>query len=77
MTPHHRGNRRTVARVASAEGLILLKLLAWRTQDQLDIESLVAAHKDTLDLDWIRSEWATLADPADSRMARLAELAGR
>jgi len=65
-------------RVASAEGLILLKLSAWRTQDQLDIENLVAAHKDTLDLDWIRAEWATLAHPADRRLARLVELvAGR
>jgi predicted nucleotidyltransferase len=65
-------------RVASAEGLILLKLLAWRTQDQLDIENLVAAHADTLDLDWIRAEWATIADAADPRLARLAELvAGR
>jgi hypothetical protein len=65
-------------RVASAEGLILLKLLAWRTQDQLDIENLVAAHGDTLDLDWIQAEWATVADPADPRLVRLAELvAGR
>jgi hypothetical protein len=65
-------------RVASAEGLILLKLLAWRTQDQLDIENLVAAHGKSLDLDWIRAEWATVADPAEPRMARLVELvAGR
>jgi hypothetical protein len=64
-------------RVASAEGLILLQLLTWRTEDQMYMEDLVAAHRDTLDLDWIRSEWATVADPADPRLARLAELAGR
>ena len=64
-------------RVASAEGLILLKLFAWRSQDQTDVENLVADCRDTLDLDWIRAEWATLADPADPRMARLTELAGR
>ena len=63
--------------VASAEGLILLKLLAYRTQDQLDIENLVAAHRDTLDLDWIKSEWATVAATDDPRMVRLVELVGR
>jgi hypothetical protein len=64
-------------RVATAEGLILIKLLAYRPQDVADIGNLVAAYRDTLDLDWIRSEWATVADPADPRLARLAELAGR
>ena len=61
-------------RVASAEGLILLKLLAYRTQDQLDIENLVAAHRETLDLDWVQSEWATVAAPDDPRMMRLVGL---
>jgi hypothetical protein len=61
-------------RVASAEGLMLLKLLAWRTQDQLDVENLVAAHGDALDMDWMWAEWATVADPADPRLARLREL---
>src|SRR5262245_65005801 len=58
-------------RVASAEGVILLKLLAYRTQDKLDIENLVAAHRETLDLAWIRSEWATVAAAVDRRMAWL------
>lgn len=61
-------------RVASAEGLILLKLLAYRTQDQLDIENLVAAHRETLDLAWIKWEWATVAAMDDPRMGRLVEL---
>jgi hypothetical protein len=60
--------------IASAEGLILLKLVAFRSQDQVDIENLVAANRDTLDLDWIRSEWQTLADLGDQRMRRLMEL---
>src|SRR5262249_145179 len=47
-------------RIASADGLILLKLLAFRTQDQLDIENLVAANSDQLDLNWIRGEWQNL-----------------
>ena len=63
-------------RIASAEGLILLKLLAFRTQDQVDIENLVAAHRDTLDLDWIRAEWQALASFDDPRMRRLMEIVG-
>jgi Nucleotidyl transferase AbiEii toxin, Type IV TA system len=61
-------------RVASAEGLILIKLLAYRTQDRLDIENLVAAHRDTLDLAWIRSEWETVAAADDPRMVWLVGL---
>lgn len=61
-------------RVASTEGLILLKLLAFRTQDLLDIENLVAAHRETLDMDWIRAEWQSLAQPDDPRMIRFAAL---
>ena len=60
-------------RVASAEGLILLKLLAFRTQDLVDIENLVAAHEH-LDLDWIKTEWQTVAGLDDPRMLRLLEL---
>lgn len=63
-------------RVASAEGLVLLKLLAFRTQDQLDIENLVAAHRDHLDLDWIKAEWQSLAPLDDRRMQWLLALAG-
>jgi hypothetical protein len=58
-------------RVASGEGLILLKLLAFRTQDILDIENLVAACGGRLDIDWIKSEWQTVASLEDPRMQRL------
>ncbi len=61
-------------RVASAEGLILMKLMAARTQDWLDIENLVAAAQAGLDLDWIRNEWQTVADADDPRMTRLLQL---
>lgn len=64
-------------RVASAEGLILMKLLAARTQDWLDIENLVAAQRDRLDVPWIRGEWQTLADTVDPRMTRFLELVDR
>jgi hypothetical protein len=43
--------------------VILLKLLAFRIQGQVDIEDLVAANSDKLDLDGIRAEWQNLANP--------------
>jgi hypothetical protein len=46
--------------VASAEGLILTKLIAFRLQDRADIASLVAANLGRLDLEWIRREWKSL-----------------
>ena len=64
-------------RIATAEGLILIKLLAYRAQDVVDIENLVAAHRDTLDLDWIRAEWQTVAAADDPRMVRVVELAAK
>ncbi len=54
-------------RVATAEGLILLKLLAYRLQDQADIEALVAANRGAIDLDWIRREWETIFATDDPR----------
>ncbi|MFM7077249.1 MAG: nucleotidyl transferase AbiEii/AbiGii toxin family protein [Planctomycetaceae bacterium] len=55
-------------RVATAEGMILLKLFAFRLQDQTDVESLVAANRDALDLEWIRQEWRTVFELDDPRM---------
>lgn len=54
-------------RVATAEGLILLKLFAFRLQDQTDIEALVAANRVGLDLEWIKQEWQTVFDMEDPR----------
>ena len=42
-------------------GLILTKLVAFRPQDQADIELLLLANRDTIDLDLVRTEWAALA----------------
>lgn len=64
-------------RVASAEGLIFLKLLAFRTQDQLDIENLAAANRDQLDVAWIQSEWQGLVGLDDQRMQRFLEIVGK
>jgi hypothetical protein len=54
-------------RVATTEGLILLKLFAFRLQDQTDVEALVAANRDAIDIDWIQTEWETVFEPADPR----------
>jgi hypothetical protein len=48
-------------RVATAEGLILTKMVAFRPQDQIDIESLITANRDTINLNLIREEWSNIA----------------
>lgn len=55
-------------RIASAEGLILLKLLAFRLQDQLDIESLIATKRTDLNLSYIDTEWQTIGELSDPPM---------
>jgi hypothetical protein len=47
--------------VATAEGLILTKMVAFRPQDQADIVALLAANRDEIDVALIRSEWAPYA----------------
>jgi hypothetical protein len=66
-------------RVATAEGLILLKLLAFRLQDQTDVEALVAANHGALDIDWIKTEWRSVFEGDDPRMQWFLDLldAGR
>ena len=58
-------------RVATAEGLILTKMVAFRPQDQADIVSLLAANRDDIDTDLIRNEWAPFADTEAERTAWL------
>ncbi len=48
-------------RVATAEGLILTKMVAFRPQDQVDIETLLTANRDEIDVDMIREEWSPFA----------------
>jgi hypothetical protein len=64
-------------RIASAEGLILTKLLAYRTQDQADIENLLAANRGQLELDFIRRELQAVMDRNDPRMERFNDLVAR
>jgi len=64
-------------RIAAAEGLILMKLLAFRSQDQVDIENLLAANRGQLDLDRIRRERAAVPSPDDPPMQRFEEMVTR
>ncbi len=68
------GERRI--RVADAEGLLLLKLIAFRARDQEDIKGILAANSGSLDLEWVRREWLQLAgdgDPKTEQFDRLVQ----
>jgi hypothetical protein len=54
-------------RIATAEGLIVTKMAAFRLQDQADIEILLSANGPTLDTDWVRKEWSSVTSPDDPR----------
>jgi hypothetical protein len=54
-------------RVAKAEGLILLKLMASRPQDLADIAALLASNRGQLDLAWVDQEWCTMFETSDDR----------
>jgi hypothetical protein len=58
-------------RVATAEGLILTKMVAFRPQDQLDIDTLLTANRDEIDIELIREEWAPFAATEPERTAWL------
>jgi hypothetical protein len=58
-------------RVATAEGLILTKMVAFREQDQADIVTLLAANRDDIDVGLIRQEWQPYAASEATRTAWL------
>jgi hypothetical protein len=58
-------------RIATAEGLILTKILAFRPQDQADIETILSANRDEIDLDLIRKEWSAVSEGEEARTAWL------
>lgn len=63
--------------IASPDGLILTKLVAFRGQDQVDIENIVATNGNRLDLDFIRRTWLTVADEVDPRFVKFRELVAK
>lgn len=60
-----------ILRVATAEGLILTKMVSFRPQDQVDIETLMVANRDDLDTSLIRREWLAVAAGEEARTAWL------
>lgn len=65
-------------RVLAPEGLIVTKMVAFRPQDQEDIRTLLAANRETIDVDLIRREWAAVSAGEDDRTRWLeAELGTR
>jgi hypothetical protein len=64
-------------RVASPEGLILTKMVAFRDRDREDIETLLAANHDQIDFDLIRRHWQPYADSEPARTAWLEDAMAR
>jgi len=56
--------------ISSAEGLIVMKLIAMRPQDETDIQDLFSAYGGKLDLSFVRSELETFAEANDPRRAK-------
>ena len=46
-------------------------MVAFRPQDQMDIETLLTANRDTIDVDLIREEWSPFAASEPERTAWL------
>jgi hypothetical protein len=57
--------------VASPEGVILTKLVSFRPQDQVDIETLLIANRNEIDVGMIRREWSAVAEGEEARTAWL------
>jgi len=66
-------------RVATAEDLVIYKAIAFRPQDQQDIERLVTQHASAIDLVRVRTLVGQFADALDEpeRLAALDELLAR
>ena len=64
-------------RVAMAEGLILTKMVAFRPQDQIDIETLLTANRDKVDVDLIREQWSPFAATEEERTTWLEAVIAR
>ena len=58
-------------RVASAEGLILLKLIAFREQDKVDVRALLGASEGKLDLRFVRDRMVQIFETDDPQLAWL------
>jgi hypothetical protein len=57
-------------RISSAEGLIVMKLIALRPIDQSDIQDLLTAYDGTLDLKFVRAELDSIMEKDDPRRVK-------
>ena len=64
-------------RVAKAEGLILTKMVSFRPQDQADIETLLIANRNEIDVGLVRREWSAVAEGEEARTAWLEDALAR
>ncbi len=58
-------------RVSSAEGLIVMKLIADRPMDETDIRDLLVAYGNELDLGYVQTELHSIMEQNDPRLAKL------
>ncbi|MCC7291281.1 MAG: nucleotidyltransferase [Phycisphaerales bacterium] len=56
--------------VLSAEGLIVMKLAAFRPRDQQDIQDLIEAYRGELDFEFIRAEMAAFTEVGETRQTQ-------
>jgi hypothetical protein len=64
-------------RIATAEGLILTKMISFRPQGKVDVETLLIANRDAIDLDFVRREWETVAEGEEARTGFLEDAIAR
>jgi hypothetical protein len=64
-------------RVATAECLILTKMVAFRPQDLADIEALLIANRDEIDLELIHREWSAVSAGEEERTVWLEDAIAR
>jgi hypothetical protein len=57
-------------RISSAEGLIVMKLIAMRPQDEADVQDLLATYAGDLDLGFVRAELDAFTELDDPRRAK-------
>jgi hypothetical protein len=57
--------------------LFLTKMISFRPQDQADIETLLIANREAIDVGLIRQEWSTVAQGEEGRTAWLEDAIAR
>jgi hypothetical protein len=60
-------------RISAPEGLIIMKVAAWRLQDQADVRDLLTSVGEKLDLPYVRAELNTIMPADDPRRVTFEE----